>query len=80
MLGGQTLPMAPFVAPFSLGDTIAPFEAISSDDGFPSLNGLGYNFLTEGSVSTSFGGASAVDNDTNMDDGAWDFWNQTFDP
>ncbi|KAF8909703.1 fungal-specific transcription factor domain-containing protein [Gymnopilus junonius] len=58
MLGGQTLPMAPFVPSFNLGDTVSPLEA----------------------TPTSFGGTSVVDNDTNMDDGALEFWNLTFDP
>ncbi|PPQ76231.1 hypothetical protein CVT26_008583 [Gymnopilus dilepis] len=76
MLGGQTLPLAPF-APFSIGDSVAPLESMTSEDVFSSFDTAGQNYLTEGT--TSFDSTSIVDNDTNMDDGAWDFW-QSFEP
>ncbi|KDR76970.1 hypothetical protein GALMADRAFT_95630 [Galerina marginata CBS 339.88] len=80
MLGGQTLSEAPFMGPFSLGDTVAPFGAL--DTNFASTSSLtpfGHNFLTQASTSATFDGQSIIDNATNMDDSAdWDMWAQTF--
>ncbi|PPQ92012.1 hypothetical protein CVT25_004869 [Psilocybe cyanescens] len=83
MLGGQTLPEAPFVGPFSLGDTVGPFGAISSDNTVfsdpASLTRFGSEFLTQMHTLASLDNHSMVDSDTNMDDStSWDFWAQTF--
>ncbi|KAF8961449.1 hypothetical protein BDZ97DRAFT_1829377, partial [Flammula alnicola] len=71
MLGGQTLPQAPFVGPFGLGDTLR-FDSSQSP--------FGTGFLAHSMSSTSLEGMSIIDNDTNMDDNTpWDqLWAQTF--
>ncbi|KAH9474420.1 Nitrogen assimilation transcription factor nit-4 [Psilocybe cubensis] len=86
MLGGQTLPQAPFVGPFSLGDVTDPFGSFSSSSDSTafspdpaSLTSFGMEFLTQMNASSSLNGQSTLDNDASMDDSSsWDFWAQTF--
>ena len=75
MLGGQTLPQTPYVG-FNLGDTIAPFEESSPDNGFAPNSPFSSGFPSHPPSLASVDSSSTVfDNDTNMDD----FWSQTFD-
>ncbi|KAF8152932.1 hypothetical protein B0H34DRAFT_677166 [Crassisporium funariophilum] len=73
MLGGQTLPEAPFVGPFSLGDTVGPLAAYPSINGHtsdPLHTAFGTGFLTYTASSPSFADTSTTnnfDNDASMD-------------
>jgi len=79
MLGGQTLPQAPYIGPFSLTDPVA--ELSSPEDLFASSSYSTYDNTTYiNQASTSYiDSPSMVDNDTNMDDmgGQLEFWSQT---